>query len=117
YDHTFILGKHIKSLRVRRSIESIKNVVYFVGGEVTEGDPSTTKFKKYVDSASVTNWRQGIERITDRRYTLDTSMANRANKVLSSYAQPIFTSPLVISAARYDIESIKLGQTVGFAGF
>ena len=117
YDHTFILGRHIKSLKVRRSIESIKNTVYFVGGETTEGNPATTKYKKYVDSTSLSQWRTGIERITDRRYIVDASMERRAQKVLTSYAQPIFTSPLVISAARYDIESIKLGQTVGFSGF
>ncbi|WP_167677256.1 hypothetical protein [Rhodococcus sp. B10] len=117
YDHTFILGRHIKSLRVRRSIESIKNVVYFVGGETTPGNVATTKFKKYTDPTSISTWRQGIERITDRRYTVDASMQRRADKVLSNYSEPIFTSPLVISAAKYDIESIKLGQTVGFAGF
>ncbi|MFF6951832.1 hypothetical protein ACFZAD_24635 [Streptomyces iakyrus] len=116
-DHVFILGKHIKSLRLKRSIESLKNVVYFVGGEVTPGNPATTLFKKYEDVTSQGNWRKGLERITDRRYTLATSAQARSEKAMSRYKDPIYTTPVVISSGRYDIESIKLGQTVGFRNF
>lgn len=115
YDHRFIMGKHIKSLSLKRSIEDLKNSVYFVGGEVTPGTPSSTLFKLYEDAASQTSWGLGAERIVDRRYTLTTSTAARAQKTLSMFAQPIYTTTLVISSARYDIESIRLGQTVGFA--
>lgn len=114
YDHTFILGYHIKSVSIKRSMEGLKNLVYFVGGQTDPEDPATTKFKKYEDVTSQTNWRLGLERITDRRYTLDASMLSRANKVLNTYSEPIFTSTVVVSAYRYDIESIKPGQTAGF---
>lgn len=113
YDHRFILGEHIEELRIKRSIEDLKNAVYFVGGEVS----GTPVFKYYEDAASQTAWRKGIERITDRRYTLAASMQRRADKLMGRYAEPIFTSPLTISSARYDIESIRLGQTVGFRNF
>lgn len=115
--HTFVLGKHIKSLKVKRSIENLVNKVYFVGGEVTPGTPSTTLYKKYQDTTSQTNWRVGLARITDRRFTIEANAARKASKQISRYKDPIFTSPLVISSARYDIESIKLGETVGFANF
>lgn len=116
-DHTFILGKHIKSLKMKKSIESLVNRIYFVGGEVTPGTPSSVLFKKYEDAPSLAALRKGLERITDRRYTVATSAQKRANKTLSRYKDPIFSSPLVISAAVYDIESIRLGQTVQFRGF
>jgi hypothetical protein len=45
------------------------------------------------------------------------SAANRANKLIGRYKNPIFSSPLVISSAKYNIESIKLGQTVQFRNF
>ena len=115
--HTFVLGKHIKSLKVKRSIENLVNKVYFVGGEVTPGTPSTTLYKKYQDTTSQANWRVGLARITDRRFTIEANAARKASKQISRYKDPIFTSPLVISSARYDIESIKLGETVGFANF
>lgn len=112
-DHTFILGQHIKSVDVKRSIESLKNAVWFVGG-----DPGTgTVFKYYEDTTSQTTWRKGVERINDARYTLAASMANRANKLMGRYKNPIFTTPLTISSGRYDIETIELGQMVGFANF
>lgn len=113
YDHVFMIGEHIKELRVKRSIEDLKNEVYFVGGEVG----GTVLYKKYSDAASQTAWRKGVERITDRRYKLAASMQRRADKLIGRYKNPIYTSPLTISSARYDIESIQLGQTVGFRNF
>ncbi|RAN78022.1 hypothetical protein B5P43_18495 [Bacillus sp. SRB_336] len=116
-DHTFILGYHIKSLDVKRSMESLKNLVYFVGGDVTPGDDSTKLFKKYQDTVSQAAWRIGLDRHTDGRYTLATSTSLYATKLMARYAGPIYTTELIISSARYDIESIKLGQVVGFRNF
>lgn len=112
-DHTFYLGQHIKELRVKRSIENLINEVYFVGGE----SGGTPIFKHYEDTTSQTAWRKGLERITDRRYTLTASMQRRAEKLMGRYSEPIFTSPLTITSAKYDIESIRLGQTVRFRNF
>ena len=116
-DHTFILGTHVNDVSIKRSIESLQNLVYFVGGQTTEGDPSTTVFKKYEDTASQTAWRVGLNRITDRRFTVVDSIANYANREIARYKDPIYTTPLTISSARYNLESIKLGQMVGFANF
>lgn len=115
--HTFIKGKHIKSMRLKRTMEGLTNRVYFVGGEKVEGNPATTLFKKYQDTDSQAQWRVGLERITDRRYTLDSSAENRSTKLINSQSQPVFTTPVTISSARYDLESIKLGDMVGFANF
>lgn len=116
-DHTFIKGLHIKKVKLKRSMEFLKNRVYFVGAESTPGDPSTALFKKYEDATSQSNWRVGLERIVDRRYSLAASASNRSNKLIGRYKDPIYTTTLTISSARYDLESIRLGQMVGFAGF
>ncbi|MBB1037408.1 hypothetical protein G6025_05305 [Dietzia natronolimnaea] len=117
YDHTFVVGWHIKSVRIRRTMEGLKNRVYFVGGQTDPNNPATTKFKKYENPTSQTEWRVGLERITDRRYTIDASMLARGNKVLSNGAAPVYTTTVTISSGRYDIESIRIGQTVGFKNF
>ena len=114
YDHTFVIGRHIKNLRVRRTMEGLKNLVYFVGGQTDPNDAATTVFKKYENTTSQTAWRVGLERITDRRYILASSMAARANKTLGSGSSPVFTTQVEISSGRYDLESFKIGQTVGF---
>lgn len=117
-DHTFVAGRDIKSLSVKQTIEALVNDVYFIGGEVTPGTPSTTLFKHYTEPTSLATYpRRGLKRITDRRYTIVANAQARADKDFSRFKNPVFTSPLVISASRYDIETIKLGQTVQFRGF
>lgn len=116
-DHVFYLGQHIKSVDVKRSIESLVNAVWFVGGQTNPSDPTTTVFHYYEDATSQTAWRKGIDRITDRRYLLTSSMQARAMKEIGKYKGPIFTMPVTISAGHYDIETIYLGQMVGFANF
>jgi PKD repeat protein len=113
YDHLFIKDEHIQNLRLKRSIEDLINEVYFVGGEAS----GTVVYKKYSDAVSQAAWRKGVNVITDRRYILPASMQRRADKLMGRYSQPIFTTPLTISSARYDIESIRLGHTVGFRNF
>lgn len=116
-DHIFVKGKHIKSLRLKRSMESLVNDVYFVGGEVIKGDPSSVLYRRYTNSTSISTWRTGLHRKTDRRYTLATSTERYADKLLDEKSAPGFTTPLTISSARYNIESIYLGQTVAFRNF
>ncbi|GAA1073946.1 hypothetical protein [Tsukamurella spumae] len=114
YDHTFIVGWHIKELRLKRSLENLVNTVYFVGGQTDPNNVNTTMYRKYTNPASYAAWRKGLERITDRRYLVGASMARRANKVLSRRHAPIFSATVKVTSGRYDLESIRVGQTVGF---
>lgn len=112
-DHTFQLGYHIKSLALRRSIEQIRNVVYFVGAETA----GVAIYKKYEDTASQTAWRRAVYRVIDRRYSVATSMQKRADKEMSQFKDPVYVTSVTISSAKYDLESISLGQIVGFRNF
>lgn len=112
-DHYFLLGYHIKSLALRRSIEQLRNAVYFVGGDVAD----VPIYKKYEDATSQTAWRRVVYRLIDRRYSVATSMQKRADKEMSLYKNPVYVTTLEISSAKYDIETIKLGQVVGFRNF
>ncbi|WOI86001.1 PKD domain-containing protein [Rhodococcus qingshengii] len=109
--HTFWVGYHIKELKLKRSIEQLRNKVYFVAGDNGSG---VTIFKKYEDTASQTAWRQSVYRITDRRYTLTASMQARADKEMSRFKGPVYTTTVKISSAKYDLERVKLGQMVSF---
>jgi len=109
-DHTFVMGTHIKSMALKRSQEQMRNLVYFVGEQ--NATTGISILKKYEDATSQSNWRVGLHRITDRRYSVADSMQRRAAKDISRYKDPVFTTNLTISSARYDIESIKLGQMI-----
>lgn len=110
--HIFWVGYHIKSFKLKRSIEQLRNKVYFVAGD----SGGTTIYKKYEDVASQTAWRKSVYRITDRRYTNTTSMQARADKEMSRFKGPIYASPIEISSAKYDLERVKLGQMVSIRG-
>lgn len=107
--HTFVLGKHIKELKLRKTIENLKNELYFIGG----GTPPL--YKKYNSTSSIT--RKGIERKTDRRYTLTTSTQNYATKLFDRYDEPIYTTSVTIPSTVYEIEEIQLGDVVTFSNF
>ncbi len=111
---TFILGKHIQELNLEYSIEDITNVVYFTGGEVSA---DVNLFKKYTDATSITNYRRGLNRITDNRVTLAASADLISNAEISREATPRYRTSITILDKVYDIEDIKLGQLVAFRNF
>lgn len=109
--HTFVLGKHIQSLKLSRSIENLKNELYFVGGDTGSG----ILYKKYTTTSSVS--RKGLDRQTDRRVTLTATAQKRADKTFARYKDPIYTTSVTIPAEVYEIEEIELGDVVTFANF
>ncbi|KUM39024.1 hypothetical protein AR689_07670 [Arthrobacter sp. EpRS71] len=111
--HVFKKGYHVKSLDLTRSKEQLINRVYFIGGEVG-GVPV---FKKYEDAASIAQWGVGLHRIVDRRFTDAAAMERKAMKLINRFKSPIYTTPITISSARYDLESIKEGQVIGFSNY
>ncbi len=113
-DHTFVIGQTIGTVKIKRSLESLKNTVYFVGGDPGTGIPL---YKKFTLGTSITSWRKGVNRITDRRFTDAGSAARYGNKILGRYGLPIYTTSVSIPSEVYDIETIQLGQMVAFSGF
>lgn len=109
--HTFVLGAHIKSLKLSRSIENLKNELFFVGGDTGSG----ILYKKYTGSSIVD--RKGLDRQTDRRVTLTGTAQKRADKTFARYQDPIYTTSVSIPAEVYEIEEIELGQVITFANF
>lgn len=117
--HYFYLGKHILSLNLQKSIETMQNLVYFTGGQVStdmDGNPINL-FKKYEDDTSITNFRRGLDRLSDNRVILEDSADIIVDSEISRGSQPRYTSSIVLSNSVYDIRSIKLGDLIGFRNF
>jgi hypothetical protein len=112
-DHTFTLGKDIKSLKLRKSLEGLVNTYYFIGGE-TAGVPL---YKKYTDATSITDHRAGLERVTERTVTDAGTASLYSAKTFDLYSEPLYTTQVDIASEAYLIEDISLGQMVTFAGF
>lgn len=112
--HTFVLGKHIYELNLEQNIEDLKNIVYFSGGDTGGG---VNLFTRYEDATSVTDWRQGIERYSDNRVTVQGSADIISESILDRKKDPQYRSSITILSETYDTENIKLGQLVSFANF
>lgn len=113
-DHVFLKGKHISKIDPEQSMENLINVVHVVGGDTGGG---VKLYKEYTDSASITQWGRHVHRITDRRITLTATAQRYAEKILSMYSQPIYTTTVEVSSSAYDIETVQLGQIVGMGNF
>ena len=111
--HYFVLGKHIESLDLEYNIEDITNLVYVVGDETA----GVALFKVYTDATSITNYRQGLKRITDHRLTLDASADLIGEAEIDRNDTPRYRSSITILDNTYEIEAITLGQLVGFRNF
>lgn len=111
-DHLLIKGNHISGLKLERSIQEMVNAVYFSGGDTGSGE---NLFIKKLSASSIAQYGQWLSRISDNRVTQEDTATKIA---LSEMNQtPEFRSDVVIPCSVYDTESIKPGETVGFAGF
>lgn len=117
-DHIFYYEQHIKVLKLRRSITQLVNQVYFVGGNIAPPDTTEVSlFKYYEDLTSIGTIRPGLERISDSRVTTDLGAQILAQNKINQFKDPRYRTSVEISDGDFDIETIKLGQSVGFKNF
>lgn len=113
-NHYFVLGKHIQKLDVEQYIEDIVNAVYFSGGEIS---PGVNLYKKYLDPDSEENYRRGLLRISDNRVILEDSADIISRSEIERNNSPRYRSAVTILDKAYEIETIKLGDLIGFRNF
>lgn len=111
-DHYFHLGREIESLELRGNIEGVVNDVYFVGAE-TAGVPL---YKRYTETPAART-RRALRRISDSRVSLEDTAELISAGENERNNQILYRSTLRILDKMYDIESIKLGQLIGFRNF
>lgn len=113
--HTFYYEKHIGELKLRKSITQLINQVYFVGQE--NNTTNVKLFKYYEDTASLAAYRPGLEILADSRVSLATSAQILSQNKIDEFKEPRYRTTVTINDTVYDIETIRLGQMVGFKNF
>lgn len=115
-DHKIYIGKHVTYMKPERSIEDVRNVVYFVGG-TPEGEAQL--YRKYTRTASVSAWGTREIVLSDSRVTLTDTADTKAGRFLDAHESPDVRTVLRIldnngqnSGIGYDIESIHPGDTI-----
>lgn len=113
-DHVFYYEQHLSQLTLEKSLTQLVNKVYFVGGDTGSG---TDLFAYDEDDTSIADWRPGLDRQSDARVTLAASAHALNQQEIDQFNAPRYRTSFTITDAVYDIESIKLGQMVGFKNF
>ena len=110
--HSFTIGKNISLVDVRKTIETVRNILYLYNG---------TTYKRYEDSTSVGLYGKRAELITDINLNSTTTMDNYASRYLAEHKDPQLEIILNIiddteNDKGYDIESINPLDTCQILG-
>lgn len=114
-DHQFQIGKHIQRMETWRRSEDIINRVYFVGQE-SGGVPM---YRVYSNASSINAYGLHTTKYVDQRVSLTATADLIANRIINKKKDPEIRTTLTIidnngknSGKGYDIESIKVGETM-----
>lgn len=113
-DHKFFLGKHIKTLTLRSYIGDVINDVLFTGG-IPSGDTENLFIRNTITPEAGT--RRGLTQLSDSRVTITDSADLLSTGTIDDKKNIQYRSTIDILDTTYDIESIQLGDLVGFANF
>lgn len=112
--HTFIKGRHFNEIHIAGTIEQVRNIVYFSGGDDGSGH---NIFRKYTNASSLAVRRRRMELLSDNRVTLTDTADLIANNFLRDKANTVYNSPITVVDGTYDIGIINVGDTVQLSGF
>jgi PKD repeat protein len=108
--HKFFLGKHIKELDLKSYIGGVVNDVLYVGG----GDPAL--YRRSTETPA-DRTRRGLAIESDARVTVTASADIIAEGIIEQKNKIQYRSVVTILDKQYDIESINVGDMVGFRNF
>lgn len=113
-EFTLIKGIHIADLKPALSIENIKNILLFSGGDIGGG---TNLYTIYTDTESVARYGPRLERKSDNRVTSATTADAIGNSFIAERANENYQTSVTIPASVMDISLLTPGKVVGFANF
>jgi len=118
--HTFIFGRHFRSVRIEKGMEKIKNALLFWNSKTGAGQV----YRLYDDDGSISDYGRRVLKYIDPGRIGDTVDADKiAQGFISEHKDPDVKVVVEIMDNNYDpfrgydIESIEPGHTCSFAGF
>lgn len=112
-DHIFIRGRHLNDITIAGTVEQVRNIIYFTGGDTGSGN----LYLKRINADSLANRRRRVERISDNRVTQTPTAELITDNFANSRGNTQYSSPIIINSDTYDISTINVGDTVKIAGF
>ena len=111
--HTFLLGEQIAQLDLKSYILNSTNDVWFTGAEDEDG---VNLFRRATE-APANGTRRTLRRITDQRVSLTSTADTISNTIIARNNKIQYRTTVDILDAVYDIETIRVGDTVQFRNF
>lgn len=108
--HTFYLGKHLKGMDLSSSILDVTNDVVYTGG----GEP--VLYERYTQTPAPFT-RRSLDKFSDSRVTLSSSAEIISNGAIEEKNKVQYRTTIQVLTKQYDIESINVGDVVGFRNF
>lgn len=109
-DITLTIGKNIKSIRTRKTVERVINKVIFWNGK-EENDPLYI-YKDYNDASSQSSYGIRSKFIKDGRVTVQATADLFANRIIQKYKDPKTIVQVEVTQNGINLATIEPGQTV-----
>lgn len=109
-DHLLVFGRDFTGMKVRKDIDSIINDAYYIGGEIVENGPKLAV--RSTDIESIADYRQGLSIISNDKVTRYDTALLLANNAIANNNTPRISTEITISATKYNIDSIRVGDVV-----
>lgn len=118
-DHKLIMGRHISAMNVTKSLDSLVNRIYFVGGYPTGG---TQLYYMGNDESSESIYNRKSKKVIDERVTLGSTASLEISRIISRQATPKTIVEIEVidsngndNGMGYDIESLVVGDSIQLA--
>lgn len=112
-DHIFIRGTHIGDMKMKRSLDNLKNKVLYTGGLVSSANIISIK----QDQESIAKYGQWLALEADNRVTSQPTLDVLAQNLIDENKTPRYSTTVTIYAVKYDIDNIYPGDMVTFRNF
>lgn len=108
-DHVFIRGVHLQDIDLEYTINGMKNLSYFSGGDRGDGINVSRSDENPVSRQRYGQW---LNQTSDNRVTTDAQAATQNQSIINREGFPRFRTEITVLADVYDIETIDVGQMV-----
>lgn len=108
-----VKGQHLNSLKLKATIEKVKNKLFLSGGLIA----GVNAYFTYQDVGSIATYGQKLERLSDNHIVDQNAADAIGNSFIAGSKDEQYQVTLEIQDSTMDITLPQVGDTVGFEGF
>ena len=109
-DHLLVFGRDFTEMKVTKDIAGFINDVYYIGGAIVDNGAKMTV--RSTDEESVGDYRLGLSIVSNDKVTRYDTAELISQNIIDNNNRPRLTTEITLSAAKYNIETIRGGDVV-----